>query len=102
MAVIALGGPHAPAFALCADPPLLHQTSDAGAITSFALLLQLRMNAWTTIDPSVRSEDVFYLLCELLIFLCPFGDFPLAPGVIATDHDTSKARHISAMGYSPL
>src|SRR2546430_17216102 len=33
IAVIAIGGPHAPAF---------------------ALLLQLGMNAWTTIDPSVR------------------------------------------------
>ena len=100
IAVIAIGGPHAPAFALCADPALLHQTSDAFASISFALLLQLGMNAWTTIDPSVRLEDLFSLLCEHLIFLCSFGDFPLAPGVRATDHDTSRARHISAMGYS--
>ena len=93
MAVMAIGGPHAPAFALCADPALLHQTSDAFASTSFALLLQLGMNAWTAIDPSVRLEDVFYLLCEHLVFLCPFGDFPLAPGVIATFRHLQSTAH---------
>ncbi len=91
--MIALGGPHSPAFALCADPSLLHQTSDAEATTSSALLLQLRMNAWTVIDPSVRLEDLFSLLCEHLFFLCPFGDFPLAPGVMATIRHLKSTAH---------
>lgn len=99
---IALGGPSSPTFALCADPPLLHQTSDAEAITSPPALLQLRVKAWAARDPSVRLEDGFSLLCQHLVFLCPFGDFSLAPSGIATDHHTSRARHISARGSSPL
>jgi hypothetical protein len=71
IAVIAIGGPDSTSFALRADPSLLHQASYTFASVPLALLVQLRMNAWTAIDPSVGLEDVCYLLCQCLIFLCP-------------------------------